>query len=193
MINDKTQLVKYTFEEGIPMHKFLGLKILLLEKNFVRIEVPFREELVGDFRNNRLHGGVIATVMDSVGGVIGVMNFTSMEDKISTIDLRVDYLRGAKPETIIVEGKTIRFGNRILVARMKAFQNDKLIAEGKGVYNFVRMDQKLQIKKINGYISAKVSPCLISPLLKPFINQYIRCSEVPWVKVSGRTLPVAFL
>ncbi|WP_313111778.1 hotdog fold thioesterase [Aequorivita sediminis] len=141
MLQDNTELIKTTFEKNIPMHKFLGLKIELLEKDFVRISVPFRKELVGDFRNNRWHGGVIATVMDSVGGVIGAMHFTSLQDKISTIDLRVDYLRGAEPEAIMVEGKIIRFGNRILVARMKAFQNEKLIAEGKGVYNFVRMNK----------------------------------------------------
>jgi|TARA_R110000851_G_scaffold207537_2_gene359838 uncharacterized protein (TIGR00369 family) len=140
MLQNNLQLIKTTFEETIPMHKFLGLKIELLEKSFVRISVPFRKELVGDFRNNRWHGGVIATVMDSVGGVIGATHFTSLDDKIATIDLRIDYLRGAEPEAIMVEGKIIRFGNRILVARMKAFQNDKLIAEGKGVYNFIRMN-----------------------------------------------------
>lgn len=139
MVQNNIELVKKTFEESIPMHKFLGMKVVLLEKNFVRIEVPFKEEFVGDFRSSRWHGGVIATVMDSVGGIIGAMHFTSVEDKISTIDLRVDYLRGTKPQAITVEGKIIRLGNRILVARMKAFQNEKLIAEGKGVYNFVRM------------------------------------------------------
>lgn len=142
MLQEKVELIKYTFEESIPMHKFLGLKIELLEESFVRIQVPFRKELVGDFRNNRWHGGVIATVMDSVGGVIGAMHFTSLQDKISTIDLRVDYLIGAEPEAIMVEGKIVRFGNRILVARMKAFQNDLLIAEGNGVYNFIRMNNQ---------------------------------------------------
>jgi len=34
-------------------------------------------------------------------------------------------------------------------------------------------------------ISSKVVPCLISPVLKPFLNQYILCSDVPWVKESG--------
>lgn len=142
MLQDNIEFIKTTFENSIPMHKFLGLKIELLEKNFVRISVPFRKELVGDFRTNRWHGGVIATVMDSVGGIIGAMHFTSLEDKIATIDLRVDYLKGAEPTAIMVEGKIIRFGNRILVTRMKAFQNDKLIAEGKGVYNFIRMNKE---------------------------------------------------
>ncbi len=149
MLQDNIELIKHTFEQSIPMHRFLGLKIVILQKDFVRITVPFRNELVGDFRNNRWHGGIIATVMDSVGGIIGAMHFTSLEDKISTIDLRVDYLRGAEPEAIMVEGKIIRFGNRILVARMKAFQNDELIAEGKGVYNFIRMNEPQENDTIN--------------------------------------------
>ena len=136
------ELIKKTFEQSIPMHKFLGLKILELEKNYAKVSVPFRNELVGDFRNNRWHGGIIATIMDSVGGIVGATHFTSLEDKLSTIDLRVDYLKGAKPEKIIVEGKIVRLGNRILVTEMKAFQTDTLIAEGKGVYNFLRFDKK---------------------------------------------------
>jgi|GEM_PF-4249812 len=28
-------------------------------------------------------------------------------------------------------------------------------------------------------ISSNVVPCLISPVVKPFLNQYILCSEVP--------------
>lgn len=35
------------------------------------------------------------------------------------------------------------------------------------------------------WISWKVFPCLMSPVLNPFLNQYILCSEVPWVKESG--------
>ena len=139
MIEENFDIIKYTFEEGIPLHKFLGLKIEELDKNFVKIRVPFKNELVGDFRTNRWHGGIIATIMDSVGGVIGATHFTSMDDKISTIDLRVDYLQGAEPVEVVVVGKIVRMGNRILVAKMKAFQNETLIAEGKGVYNFVRV------------------------------------------------------
>lgn len=141
MIENKIDLIKYTFEESIPLHKFLGLEIMELDKDFVKIRVPFKKELVGDFRTNRWHGGIIATIMDSVGGVIGATHFTTMDDKISTIDLRVDYLKGAEPIEIVVVGKIVRMGNRILVAKMKAFQNDDLIAEGKGVYSFLRMKE----------------------------------------------------
>ncbi|HEY9221242.1 MAG TPA: hotdog fold thioesterase [Lutibacter sp.] len=136
MTEQNIELFKQVIEQNIPIHKFLGLKLLVLEKGFVRVSVPFRDEVVGDFRRNRWHGGIIATIMDSVGGIAGGTHFKSFEDKLSTIDIRVDYLKGAVASSIIVEGKIVRFGNRILVTKMKAFQNDELIAEGKGVYNF---------------------------------------------------------
>ncbi|MEM9680448.1 MAG: hotdog fold thioesterase [Bacteroidota bacterium] len=135
--NTRQRLIKLA-EEDIPIHKYLGLKVDTLEKEFIRLIVPFRSDFVGDIRNNRWHGGIIATIMDSIGGAIGVANFKSPEDRLSTIDLRVDYLRGSEAETLIFEGKLVRMGNRIMVTKMKAFQNDVLVAEGKGVYNFIR-------------------------------------------------------
>ena len=100
--------------------------------------MPFRKDLVGDIRTNHWHGGIIATILDSVGSAIGIANFNSPEDKLSTIDLRVDYLRFANGNDLVFEGKLVRMGNRIMVTKMKAFQDNLLVAEGKGVYNFIR-------------------------------------------------------
>ncbi|NQX80812.1 MAG: hotdog fold thioesterase [Flavobacteriaceae bacterium] len=142
MIEQGIDFIKKIIEETIPIHKFLGLKLLHIEKGFVRVSVPFRKEVVGDVRKNRWHGGIIATVMDSVGGIAGSTHSKSLKDKLSTIDLRIDYLKGAEAKEIIVEGKIVRLGNRILVTQMKAFQDDELIAEGKGVYNFIRIEKE---------------------------------------------------
>ena len=68
------------------------------------------------------------------------LHFTGPKDRLATIDLRVDYLRGAEADTLIFEAKPVRMGNRIMVTKMWAYQNDVLIAEGKGVYNFVKSD-----------------------------------------------------
>ena len=67
MTEQNIEFFKQVIEQNIPIHKFLGLKLLVLEKGFVRVSVPFRDEVVGDFRRNRWHGGIIATIMDSVG------------------------------------------------------------------------------------------------------------------------------
>ncbi|WP_262501971.1 hypothetical protein [Polaribacter atrinae] len=34
--------------------------------------------------------------MDLVGGMVGIANFISEEDKLVSINLRIDYLQGAK-------------------------------------------------------------------------------------------------
>ena len=125
-------------EETIPIHKYLGMKVDTIEEDFIRVIVPFRSDFVGDIRKNRWHGGIIAMIMDAVGGAIGIANFQSPADKLSTIDLRIDYLRGAEAEPLTFEGRLVRMGNRIMVIKIEAFQLDTLIAEGKGVYNFVR-------------------------------------------------------
>ncbi|MEQ9231022.1 MAG: hotdog fold thioesterase [Cyclobacteriaceae bacterium] len=131
-------VVKMAIEEMIPIHKFLGLELVEIRKGFVKVRVPFKEEVIGDFRNRRWHGGILATVMDSVGGIAGSTHFTSMEDILSTIDIRIDYLKGAESSAIVVEGEIVRFGNRIVVTRMRTFQEetDTLLAEGTGVYNY---------------------------------------------------------
>ena len=136
-IMTKERLIKLA-EEEIPIHKYFGLKVEIVEKDFIKVRVPFRKDLVGDIRTNHWHGGIIAAILDSVGGAIGIANFNSSEDKLSTIDLRVDYLRFADGNDLVFEGKLVRMGNRIMVTKMKAFQDNLLVAEGKGVYNFIR-------------------------------------------------------
>lgn len=142
-MDEKTrqQLIRLA-EDEIPIHRYLGLKVEIIEKEFIRVRIPFREDFVGDIRTKRWHGGIMATVMDSVGGAIGIANFESPEDKLSTIDLRVDYLRFAEGKDLIFEGKLVRMGNRIMVTKMKAFQDGVLVAEGRGVYNFIRALQE---------------------------------------------------
>ena len=140
----KDDFVKRMIEDIVPIHKFLGIKLLHIEKDFVKVRVPFRPEVVGDIRSNRWHGGIITTVMDSVGGIVGGTHLTSIKDKMATIDIRVDFLSPAHAEAIIVEGKTMRLGSRIFVASMKAYlesdSEEKSIAEGRGVYNFIRLN-----------------------------------------------------
>jgi len=55
-------------EEMIPFNRFLGLKVIHVELGLARIQIPFRDELVGDFMRPALHGGVISTVIDVAGG-----------------------------------------------------------------------------------------------------------------------------
>jgi uncharacterized protein (TIGR00369 family) len=131
------------FEELIPFNKYLGIKIAEAREGFVRLEVPFRPELIGDAARPALHGGVISAVIDACGG-FAVWTQLSIEDRVSTIDLRVDYLSPGAPELLIVEGTVVRVGNRVGVTDMRCFQPSdpkRTVATGKGVYNVKRKDE----------------------------------------------------
>src|SRR6185436_8533446 len=114
---------KEVIEQFIPMHVLLGVKLVEIRAGFAKLCVPFRPELVGDPRSNALHGGVIALALDSVGGAAAMTTLLSQEDKLSTIDMRVDYLRPGKPLDFFVEGELVRSGNRIIVTRMIAYHD----------------------------------------------------------------------
>lgn len=140
------EIYKDIIENVIPLHKLLNFKLIDIKDGYAKMMVPAQEALVGDPRTQALHGGVIATIMDSVGGAAGMTTLLSTDDKISTIDIRVDYLRPGQTKDLFVEGEIVRSGNRILVTRMIAYHDnkDELVAEGKGVYNVRRKaDKKL--------------------------------------------------
>lgn len=135
MTKDQFDYIKHIIEEKVPIHKFLNVKLLELEQNYAKVIVPFKHEVIGDIRRNRWHGGLLATMMDSIGGLLGTNHFVTEDDKIATVDLRIDYLEEAKAEAIIVDAEIVRLGKRILITKMRTLQNGKVIAEGKGVYS----------------------------------------------------------
>jgi uncharacterized protein (TIGR00369 family) len=132
---------KKIFEEGIPLNKFLGIKVLELSKGYAKLLVPFREEVIGDVRSRHWHGGMIASALDSAGGLATGTLLTSFEDKIATLDMRVDYLKPGKEGNILVTGKVIRSGNRSIVTNLQAFQEatEELIADGRAVFSVSRV------------------------------------------------------
>ncbi len=137
------EFFKNIIDTMVPMHQFLGITLEDIEDGYAKMKVPYRPELIGNPVVMALHGGIIATAMDSVGGAAAMTTLVSMEDKISTIDIRVDFLRRGEAKDLYVEGKIARSGNRIVVTRMIAYQDDpqKPIAEGKAVYNVRRKEE----------------------------------------------------
>lgn len=135
------ELVKKFMEEIVPFNRWLGVQCTRAEKGICRLEIPFREELVGDPFRPTLHGGVISMLADTAGG--GAVWTTSDDERtrVATIDLRIDYLRPAKLERLIAEATVVRVGNRVGVTDMRVFHPDaeaEPIATGKGVYNIVQ-------------------------------------------------------
>ena len=135
------RLVGYFMEQHIPFNRFIGLVVTDVTRELVRWRLPFKEELVGDPQRRALHGGVLASVLDVAGGTVCWAAMMDVNTRVSTVDLRVDYLRRGLCEDVICEAKLIRLGRSVGVARMEIFPEsdpEYVIATGQGVYNLVR-------------------------------------------------------
>jgi uncharacterized protein (TIGR00369 family) len=135
--------------EKIPFNKVLGLKVESISPDCVKTVFEMRDELMGNFKRGMLHGGVISSAIDITGGLAAVisiqekMHGDTLEAKIersfrmSTIDLRVDFLRPGLGKRFVVTAYVLRTGNKIAVTRIELHndQND-LIAVGTGSYIF---------------------------------------------------------
>jgi uncharacterized protein (TIGR00369 family) len=130
--------------EMMPAHKLLGITLQDIEEGYALLSMPFKPELVGDPRSQRLHGGMIAALLDSCGGAAALTTFTSPDDLLASIDIRIDYLEPGRPEDVLAEGKLHRSGKAIIVTSMRAWhpESDITIAEARGVYRVRRNGDK---------------------------------------------------
>lgn len=130
-------LLKKLAEEYIPFNRFLGVQATRMERGIARLELPFREEMIGDWTRPALHGGVISMLADTAGGMAVWTAVENPSARVSTIDLRVDYLRPGKPERLIAEATVARAGRTVGVADIRLFHpgaEAEVVATGKAVY-----------------------------------------------------------
>ncbi len=140
--------------ELIPFNAHLGLEVRDLGEGRAVLALPFRPEFIGDPIRPALHGGTISMLADTAGGA-AVLAGLGMAGLVSTIDLRIDYLRPGALLELVAEASLVRLGGRVGVARVQVWQqsdegNDceearsegddtrRLIAEATGVYSVRR-------------------------------------------------------
>lgn len=127
-------------------------QVIGLVAECVRLPTPsisfnMKPALIGTPEMSRLHGGVIATALDDIGGValmIGLSERYAEETvdqlrqryaKMGTIDLHVDFLRPGLGSHFIATAEVTRLGRRIGVTQMRLVDDEeKLIATGSATY-----------------------------------------------------------
>jgi uncharacterized protein (TIGR00369 family) len=122
---DKFQLIKYGIENLMPANKIFGIEVLEIKYGFALIKVSFKEDFIGDFIQGLWHGGILASIADTAGGVVGATVLSSPHDKLNTIDMRMDYLHGAVKKDIYAKASVIKNGKRIIKVDVELFQDEK--------------------------------------------------------------------
>jgi len=148
--DDFISIINEMFEK-IPFNRILGLKVESIGNDCVKTVFEMSDELMGNYKMRMLHGGVISSAIDVTGGlaaVIGIQEKLHGEAldarieksfKISTLDLRVDFLQPGFGRRFVVTAYILRAGNRIAVARMELHNDqNELIAVGTGSYFFAK-------------------------------------------------------
>lgn len=134
-------MVRNFLEREVAFNRFLGMRVAELRRGFCRIDLPYREEFIGDPGRPALHGGLLSTLVDAVAGGAAMSAMDSPSDRVSTIDLRVDYMRPADVEDIAAEATVSRMGGKVAYIDVRIFHPpapDKVLCAGKVVYSVYR-------------------------------------------------------
>lgn len=135
------------FFRRIPFNQSLGIEIEHLSTAAVRMSLPMKPELIGNFVHGILHGGVIASILDVAGGAMALIGAFERHQhldnqermarlsKLGTIDLRIDYLRPGRGQHFTANAVMLRSGNKVAVVRSELHSDDgTLVAVGTGTY-----------------------------------------------------------
>ncbi len=126
------------FAKGFPFYNLIGFELIDLGPGWSKARIPLRPDLRNP--DGVMHGGVIATLVD-----IGITQAILMTDAyqevretkgtLSSVDLRIKYLRPLTQGAMTCESKVIHQGRRVIHAD-SVVTNDqgKPLATGDAIY-----------------------------------------------------------
>jgi len=118
----------------------LGITVTSARENELILELPYSEKIIGNPDTGVIHGGAITTLMDTAAGA-GVLCALPEFELCPTLDLRVDYMRSARPDQpVYARASCYRVTKNIVFMRCEAYQIDRTVAHC--VATFMRMGDK---------------------------------------------------
>jgi len=119
----------------------LGIDMMGCGEHWAEMRLTPKPELIGDPISGALHTGPITTLLDSALGIAASVSLPKM-GFAPTIDLRVDHLRKANAEEVLVaRGEVVRITRNVLFSKGSVTQGGVVIASAVG--NFVRLSDEM--------------------------------------------------
>jgi uncharacterized protein (TIGR00369 family) len=110
--------------QGVPQAAALGLEFVSMQDGVGILRVPWRADLVGDPDTEVIAGGVVTSLLDHVCG-LAVQAGRSNPTPTATLDLRIDYLRPAKPRAgVTARAQCYKYTHTIAFVRASAYDDD---------------------------------------------------------------------
>src|SRR5260221_9578418 len=116
------EAVRTQFTKAIPHAQEGGIRVSTLDSSGAEGVLPYRPEWLGDTERGVIHTGIITTLVDTVAGLAAFVASGKFEP-IATLDLRMDYLRPARPELdLTCRAECYRLTHAISFVRAQVWQ-----------------------------------------------------------------------
>jgi len=131
----------------------MDLKIEKVAESKVELRMPFNPDFCVDDEGTLLHGGILTALLDSS---FGLANFLATENvqSMSTIDLRVEYLRPAQSRAdVIVSAECYHISRHVAFNSGRAWfdaPGKPEVARGSAAFSLIRGDGSMLDKMKTG-------------------------------------------
>ena len=107
-----------------PMAQALGMIAVSMSPEIV-VKIPYRDDLVGDPDTGVIAGGVVTTLLDHTSARAAAAALTE-DTSIATLDLRIDYMRPARPRMgVTAEAHCYKLTRTVGFVRAEAWDEDR--------------------------------------------------------------------
>lgn len=121
---DKSKFAQQ-FIEALPHSAALGMEFVSLENGMAGIAMDYDEKLIGDPETKVISGGAVSALLDTCCGA-AVLTHPQAPARTATMDLRIDYMRGAEPgQRITAYAEVYHMTRSVAFVRAKAYDDDQ--------------------------------------------------------------------
>ena len=132
-----------SFTSALPFARALGMELTFFDHGHAVITMPYDTRIVGDPRTGVIHGGAVSALMDTCCGA-AVAARDDGPGVTATIDLRIDYMRAARPgRPIRAEAHCYHVTRSVAFVRATATDGEEggtPVASAHGAFTFARKD-----------------------------------------------------
>ena len=122
-----------------PFWALLGMELVDVKKGWAKIRLPYNEKLTNAI--GLVHGGAIFSPADSAVGM-ALVGMITRNESISTLEMKINYLKPFKGKEIFAEAKIIHKGTQTAIGDVEVRDdNQTLIAKGIATYAIFKKKQ----------------------------------------------------